>query len=92
MFQTQHDWDEGDEISATIIEAMAAVSGKEPTELKSLYEVVDPDALDQLMKSLRNDGNVGISPKLVFAYNHYVVEVEADGTVTIEPVANFDQD
>lgn len=92
MIQTQHDWAEGDEISTTIIEALAAVTGKEPTELKPLYKVVDTDSLNQLMKSLRNNGNEGELSKLVFGFGDLVVEVQADGTVTIGPAANFDQD
>lgn len=87
MFQTQHDWTEDEEISATIIESVAAITGKEPTDLKPLYEVVDPDALDQLLRSLQNSGIDEGPSEVVFTFNGCEVKVEADGTIMLDPIA-----
>lgn len=92
MVQMRDAWVEWEVISTTIIGAVAAGTDEEPTELKPLVEMVDTDSLDRLMNSLRNNGNEGNVSKLAFAHNDWGVEDEADGTITIEPVGDSDQD
>lgn len=85
LFRTHHNWDETGGISATIIDAVAAIVGREPTSLQPLYEVVDPDALDDLLRSLHRtemDGGGSVN----FSYNGCEVTVDADGTITVDPV------
>lgn len=89
MFQIQHDWAESDEISATIIDAVAAITGNEPADLQPLYEAVDPDALDQLLRSLRTSSISQGRSEVVFTFNGCEVTVAADGTITVDPVTEI---
>lgn len=85
-FKTHHDWEESTDLSATIIDAVSAVIGREPTDIEPLYEVVDPDALDQLLLSLRpSDGNHPGRREVKFIYNGCQITAESSGDIWIEP-------
>lgn len=43
-----HDWSGDGPLSSSVVRAVAAVSGKEPTAVQPLYDVVDLDALENL--------------------------------------------
>lgn len=63
-------------LSRTVIEAVAAREGVEPTELSEpLASAVDPDALDSLFS--RGSGHV------LFTYLDYEVRVTATGDVSL---------
>lgn len=79
-FQTQHDWDDGP-ITASVVNAIAAVTGDEPTAITPLYEVVDPDALDHLFESVRGDELVIVS----FHLAGCAVRVGGDGDIEVRP-------
>lgn len=64
--------------SQAVIDAVAAVEGTPPTELPPLYDVVDPEALDNVFAGKASLG------KVVFNYNSYEVSVEADGYVALK--------
>lgn len=65
-----------------VIERIADVEGVEPTSLTPLYEVIDPDSLDNLfaptMSGDRARGHV------VFSYNGHVVSVRGDGRIELD--------
>jgi hypothetical protein len=84
-FRTRHDWTDGDDIAASVIEAVAAVVGKQPTDIEPLYEVVDPDALEELLLSLRSSGKHDRCGAVTFVFNDCEIKVEASGTIWIEP-------
>lgn len=66
--------------SIAVVEAISAAEGVEPAELDgSLYDSVDPDALDDLFSGERTNGQV------VFEVFDYVVTVRADGDVRVCP-------
>jgi hypothetical protein len=70
--------------SVQIVRRVADKEGVHPTELDcTLGDVVDPDALDQLMESLEeNDGNsIGV---LRFGFCGYTVRVSAAGDINIQ--------
>lgn len=65
-------------VSRAVIDAVAAAEGTPPTKLTPpLYDVVDPEALDNVF-----DGKASLG-KVVFNYNSYEVSVEADGYVAV---------
>lgn len=68
--------------STKVVEAVAAREGVETTALDvPLYEAVDPDALDALVRS----SAVGRSALTVhFSYYGYSVTVSSDGSVELE--------
>lgn len=71
-------------VCLAVIETVAAVSETDPSELKPLYPVVDPDALNRLFAPKqdmmgRTDGEVR------FTYCGYDVTVTSNGAVRVAP-------
>lgn len=70
------DWTEAETPSSAVVAAVSDVSGDDPTDIEPLYDVVDPDSLDDLFAPAR-------SPRLTgavrFEYHGYPVTVTADG-------------
>lgn len=48
-----------------------------------LYDVVDPDALDDLFRTDRNFDDGGASGRVTFKYEGYDVTVRADGEIVL---------
>ncbi|MFB6309340.1 MAG: HalOD1 output domain-containing protein [Haloarculaceae archaeon] len=72
-----------DDICESVVEAMAEAEGVDPTELTpTLYEVIDPDALEQLFASPMPAG--WMEGRVTFFYNGYEVTVCGDGYVVVE--------
>jgi hypothetical protein len=59
-----------------VIERIATHSNTDPMELSPLYEVLDPDALDELIMSM-SDG------ELSFTYEGYPVSIDCDGEIDV---------
>ncbi|PGF16070.1 hypothetical protein CP556_08035 [Natrinema sp. CBA1119] len=68
-----------DSISLRVVEALATATDTAAHELEPLYNVVDPEALDQLFQQ---DTNGGV--RVTFEYGDSLVEVRSDGTVSID--------
>ena len=49
-YVTQYDHTQHQPITEVIIDALAAVSGTDPLELPPLYEAIDPDALELIVR------------------------------------------
>lgn len=79
-YQTHHDWEGDGTVALSVIEAVAAVSGTEPTEFEPLYNAVDPDALNKLFASFqtRSEGLVS------FTLDGYDVTVASSGEIEIQ--------
>jgi hypothetical protein len=72
---------EGTDPSIAVVEAVAEAKGVEPTEMGStLYDVVDPDALDRLFSGGGSDGFEG---RVVFELDAYEVTVQSNGDVLV---------
>ena len=66
-------------VSRAVIDVVAAVEDTPPTELTPpLYDVVDPEALDNVFAGKATLG------KVVFNYNSYEISVDADGYVAVK--------
>jgi len=74
---------DGDELSPSevIIDAIAEAAGSEPAEVPTLYEYVDPDAIDALFE--RHDGSEDAEAVLGFTVDAWNVFVRADGKVRV---------
>lgn len=59
-----------------VLDAVAAYVDIDPLELPSLYEAIDPEALDSLITSMP-EGSVA------FSYAGYTVSVDASGSIEI---------
>ena len=75
-------------VSALVVEAIAACVDADPTELGvTLYDTVDPDALDKLFHA-KADGTPRTGGRVVFRIGECTVEVtEETVSATAEPVA-----
>lgn len=68
---------EGGSPSSTVVEAVAELESMNVTDLPTLYETLDPDALDKLYES-------SADARVTFTYNDYRIAVETDGVVTVQ--------
>lgn len=66
--------------SQAVVETVAAAEGVDQTDLRPLFSVVDPDALDSLFQSRSGDEREG---QIRFTYHGYRVCVHRDGDVTL---------
>ena len=64
--------------SEAIVERVAKADGVDPTDLRPLYEVIDPDALDMFVSTA---GSRNTDAQVQFEYQGYHVTVTADGVV-----------
>lgn len=85
-YHAEHEWAGTDTIGATVVRSVAAVTGADPMEMAALYDIVDPDALDQLFRppgtAFRNDGG-----RVELVYAGCDVAVHRDGRLVIRPPA-----
>ncbi|MFC5368746.1 HalOD1 output domain-containing protein [Salinirubrum litoreum] len=79
--------DEIDSIPYAIVELVAALEDRQPTEVVPLGEYVDTDALERLFEpSARNGHPVGT---VKFEYAGYTVTVH-DGRITASPISTIE--
>lgn len=72
----RHEWTGSDGPSVTIVEAVAAVAGRTPTDLPPLRTVIDPDALEALLD--------GKSSPITVSFGYADTHVSVDETGVIE--------
>lgn len=64
-------------LSVRIVETVSEMTEADPTELPSLYETVDPEALETLVNSMAH----GV---VSFEYAGYSLTVESNGSVQLK--------
>lgn len=69
-------------VSDEVVSAVAAEKGVDPMELRPLYEVVDPDALDAIYRP-SGFGRAGPSARVEFTYCGCNVVIDGDESVTV---------
>lgn len=72
------EWTGDESVCLAVLRTVAAVSNKTPTDLPPLYEAVDPDALEELMRS-----DSGQTIEATFPYFGYVITVRSDGEISV---------
>lgn len=80
-----HDWDCDEQVVVTVVEALAEHAGVPAHEIPPLYDSVDPEALDAVVRTLDPEvvgGRVRVT--LSILDSEYVVTVHADGGVEID--------
>lgn len=70
-------------VAIAVVEAVAAEAECEPDELTSLYDVIDPDALERFFEV----GATADRPehRVAFTYAGYDVEVSGDRRIEVTP-------
>lgn len=67
-------------MSEKIVEMVAAREGVDPVDLDPrLYQAVDPDALDQLFQSSREDADLEVA----FTYSGYEIVARSDAELSV---------
>ena len=65
-----------------VTETVAERRGVEPTDLRPIHDVIDPDALNTVFEpagtAVRNSGRVA------FTYYGYEVRIDGDGSIEVE--------
>jgi len=84
--QAEYDWTVTPP-STAVIETVAAACDRDPLQLEPLYEVVDPDALDALIRS-SGGGPVADGPTVTFEFAEKSVTVHGGGAVVVRPVGS----
>lgn len=85
VYRAYHDPDGPATLSETIVHALAECMGVDVTDCDfSLYDSVDPDALDRLFRP-RRDGTVRTGGTVSFPVQGHRVTVYGDGEILIEP-------
>lgn len=83
MSQVQSATAVSNDVSRTVVEAVAEAKGIDPLELTPpLYEVIDPDALDQVFAASQTNGRM--NGQVTFSYNEYEVTVCGDGYISVK--------
>lgn len=82
-YRVQHEWSDSEPLYYTVARAVAAITDTHPTNVESVDEVVDPDALDRLFRPL-SDGDLRKSGGYVaFTLDDCDVIVYWDGEIVI---------
>jgi hypothetical protein len=85
-YVTTHDPDGPGKVSTKVIHALADVMGTDVSETGfTLYDSVDPDALDRIFGSTDGSGRPG--GHVAFTVDRYRVTVYEDGRIAITPPA-----
>lgn len=79
----------GEEISETVVDAVADAKDVDPLDLDPLYDAIDPDALDSLFG--RSAGSGGSLTELRFAMAGCEVLVHGDGEVVVTQTTGADE-
>lgn len=80
--------DRGESLSENVIEAVAETTGEDAMDMRPLYEVVDPDALDTLFDATPDGTQRADDGHVSFRFNGCDVTVYADGQVEVSKHAN----
>lgn len=80
-YESDHEWGETDVPSAVVVRTVAALSGENPLDMPPLHDVVDPDALDEVLASGRADEERSIH--VSFQYFGYSIDLDRDGHLEV---------
>lgn len=79
------EWDDRRPLSATVVETVGALTGRDPTAMEPLYGWIDPDALVDLVCGCSSESAVSVS----FRYLDCTVTVTDDGFVHATPDGDY---
>lgn len=68
-------------VTVAVIEGVAAEAECDPDELTSLYDAIDPDALERFFET--GTGEAHPERRVVFEYDGYEVVVSGDGRIEV---------
>ena len=87
VHETQYDAESDRALSTAVVEAVAAAADTDPIDAEfTLYDNVEPDALDSLVDHALRRGRDGI--RLEFPIAGYRVVITGDGAITVRANTN----
>jgi len=85
-YYTTHDFDGEAKLTTTLVHALSDAIGHDVTDAEfTLYDHIDPDALDLLFKS-REDGSKPMYGHLCFTVREHEVTIYSNGQIAIVPL------
>lgn len=87
-YYAQYDTESSEALVTTVVQSVAALTGKTPVELDPLYATIDPDALQQVLDNSRSDSSKQESVSVTFNFASCEITLYCDGTMRIEPPDN----
>lgn len=72
--------------STAVVETVSDVTDTDVLELRSLYDSVDPDAIDKLCRDELTAGSDTVS--ISFEFEELNVTVRSDGGLTVSPIGS----
>lgn len=81
QFRIRHDRESDGPIAIAVAQGVAAVTGEEPTDIQPVYEVVDPDALDEIVAAIREERHGEVQ----FVLDDCEVTIKASGVIELQP-------
>ncbi|WP_423745886.1 HalOD1 output domain-containing protein (plasmid) [Haladaptatus sp. SPP-AMP-3] len=74
---------DGEQLSTAVVMALTDITGGDPSDIGvPLYDVIDPDALDNLFSD-KHDGSPRTGGKVVFTILDYEVTVQSYGEIVV---------
>jgi len=74
--------DGGEGFCSAIAMAIAEIRGCDPLELPPIYDVLNPDSVNDVVASIVAADEAAVGPMTIRVYDH-VVTVDVDGSVTL---------
>lgn len=83
--ELHYEWNDSVPPSTAVVEAVAAMTDRDPLDMPLIYDRIHVDSLDSLLtaKQSRTDGSVEVS----FSYDGIDVHVSSDGDIRIDSPA-----
>lgn len=82
VYTARHDWTATDVPTPAIVRGVAAVTGTDPMEMRPLYDVLDPEAVNRFVT---HAGAREGPTRLSFQFEDCAVDVHGDGRVVVAP-------
>jgi hypothetical protein len=79
--QLHHEWDTSVQPSTAVVEAVAAMTDRDPLEMPRIYDQLHTDSLDSLLTSTRS--RAGGQVEVSFSYDDIDVHVSSDGDIRV---------
>ena len=82
IYRARFTWNDATTPSTAIVETLAAIEGRDPTEYPPLRRCVNTDSLDELLRR-RSARRETEGVEVEFAYSRYRIAVSSNGIVSV---------
>lgn len=82
-YRTEYELEDADDLCRAILRSVGTITGEEPTGLGPPYDSIDPDALQDLVRSFRDPGGSVAGGSVEFVFDTCRVRVRADGLLEL---------